>query len=93
MARVLEATVAVVRPGQQVLMLAGAQHAARDRGVPLHLPAALAAPGSLKVVLFGNAPPELQADERRPAAFTPQPDPCQSLRERLPAPAARPSAS
>lgn len=79
LAATLDSALAAARPGQQVLLLTGAQHASRDRGVPLHL-----APGTaLAVVMFGAENGELQADERRPASITPRPDPCIALRERL----------
>jgi uncharacterized iron-regulated protein len=80
--RALAATVAelaqAAAPGRSVLLLTGAQHASRDRGVPLHLPPGL----GVHVVLFG-APDGLHADERRPAVLTPRPDPCEALREQL----------
>ena len=74
------AALAAAAPGQRVLMLTGAQHASRDRGVPVHL-----APGTrLHVVMFGPSDgPGLQADERRDAVVTPRADPCEGLRERL----------
>jgi len=80
--RAMAATVAeqaqAAAPGREVLLLTGAQHASRDRGVPLHLPAAL----SLHVVLFGE-PDGLHADEWRVAVVTPRPDPCEQMREQL----------
>lgn len=80
--RALAATVAelaqAAAPGRSVLLLTGAQHASRDRGVPLHLPPGL----GVHVVLFGE-PDSLHADERRPAVVTPRPDPCEPLREQL----------
>lgn len=80
--RALAATVAelaqAAAPGRSVLLLTGAQHASRDRGVPLHLPPGL----GVHVVLFGE-PDSLHADERRPAVVTPRPDPCEQLREQL----------
>jgi uncharacterized iron-regulated protein len=82
MARTVSTALDAAPPGQRVLLLTGAQHASRDRGVPLHLP-----PGtSLHVTLFGDGPPGLLADERRPAQRTERPDPCDGLRERLSAP-------
>ncbi len=67
---------------QTVLLLAGAQHVARDRGMPLHLPAA---GGSLplRVVVFGEHKDTLAFDERRDAQFTPQVDHCEGLRRSL----------
>jgi uncharacterized iron-regulated protein len=80
--RAMAATVAelaqAAAPGRSVLLLTGAQHASRDRGVPLHLPPAL----SMRVVLFGE-PGALRADEWRAAAITPTPDPCEQMREHL----------
>jgi uncharacterized iron-regulated protein len=82
MARTVSAALDAAPAGQRVLLLTGAQHASRDRGVPLHLP-----PGtSLHVTMFGEGPPGLMADERRPARRTERPDPCDGLRERLSAP-------
>jgi uncharacterized iron-regulated protein len=69
-------------PGKAVLLLAGAQHVARDRGVPLHLgPSA----EPTRVVMFGMGPQPggPDADEWRPALATPRPDPCEALRERF----------
>jgi uncharacterized iron-regulated protein len=79
LATTLSGALAAAMPGQQVLLLTGAQHASRDRGVPLHLP-----PGTgLSVVMFGPGSRELRADEFRAAAVTPQPDPCIDLRRKL----------
>jgi uncharacterized iron-regulated protein len=75
-AATVHAALAGAAPGQQVLLLTGAQHASRDRGVPLHLDAGT----SLRVVMFGESGIGLQADEWRPAAVTPQPDPCEAFR-------------
>lgn len=70
---------------RQVLLLAGGQHVARDRGVPLHLTAVPAR--EVHVVLFSGPNDDvaagLAADERRPATLTPRPDPCEGLKERL----------
>jgi uncharacterized iron-regulated protein len=78
MARTARAALDAAAPGQRVLLLAGTQHASRDRGVPLHLP-----PGtSLHVTLLGDGAPGLVADERRPALSTERPDPCEALRAR-----------
>jgi uncharacterized iron-regulated protein len=79
LAATLGSALAEARQGQQVLLLTGAQHASRDRGVPLHLP-----PGTaLSVVMFGSDTGDLHADEHRVAAYTPQPDPCIDLRRKL----------
>ncbi len=84
MARVVLAALRDAPPGTQVLLLTGAQHAARDQGVPLHLlrDAALAA-ADMHVVVFGDGKPGTQADERRSAVFTPQQDHCEGLRKTL----------
>ena len=66
-------------PRQTVLLLAGAQHASRDRGIPLHL-AASDPPPLVRVVMFGPLSDRLIADERRDALLTPQPDHCEGLR-------------
>jgi uncharacterized iron-regulated protein len=79
LANTLASALVNARPGQQVLLLTGAQHASRDRGVPLHLPPAT----TLSVVMFGSDSSDLQADEHRPAAYKPQPDPCIDLRRKL----------
>ncbi len=84
MAQTLESRLALAAPGAQVLLLTGAMHASRDRGVPMHLlKSGGHAPEEVRVVLFGDLAPELSADERRPAAFTPQPDPCIGLEDKL----------
>lgn len=79
LATTLNSALAEAKPGQQVLLLTGAQHASRDRGVPLHLPSGTA----IEVVMFGAESSELQADEHRAAAYTPRPDPCVDLRRKL----------
>ena len=72
-------------PGRRVLLLTGAQHASRDRGVPIHLARRENAP-TLHVVVFGSEATGLAADEHRRATVTPRRDPCEGLRERLAAP-------
>ena len=74
-------------PQQNVLLLAGAQHASRDRGVPLHMVAA-GSPAPVHVVMFGDLSARLVADERRGAKPTPQPDHCKGLHRTLGASAA-----
>jgi uncharacterized iron-regulated protein len=77
------------RPGQ-VLLLTGAQHASRDRGVPWHLTQdGTLAPETVHVVLFDSAASGLVADERRRAELTEGPDPCEELRRSRPQPPAR----
>lgn len=78
-----------LQPGRQVLLLTGAQHAARDRGVPLHLAREHGAP-RVHVVVFGEKDLGLAADELRPARITPRPDPCEGLAEKLRKPPAKP---
>jgi uncharacterized iron-regulated protein len=72
--------------GSTVLLLAGAQHVSRDRGVPQHLQRALVTAPPLHVVLFSAEGDGLLVDERRSAVFTPQEDHCEALRKRLAAP-------
>ncbi len=77
MAATIEEAARRLRPGQRVVLLAGAQHVSKDRGVPLHLNPALAR----HVVMFGLAPiGDLQADQWQPSTETPRPDPCDELR-------------
>jgi uncharacterized iron-regulated protein len=84
MATVADAAVQRAAPGSVVILLAGAQHAARDRGVPLHLLVSTAwAAGGIQVVLFGQDELGLQADERRRAVFTAQPDYCARMRQSI----------
>jgi uncharacterized iron-regulated protein len=82
LALTLQEAAARAAPGQQVLLLSGAQHAARDRGVALHLQAVGVKPEEIRAVLFGDEASELSADEHRQAAFTPRLDPCEKLRQR-----------
>jgi uncharacterized iron-regulated protein len=92
MARVAAQASGTAPPGSTVLLLAGAMHASRDRGVPLHLQRELSPRVvPLHVVLFSPATDGLSADERRIAEVTPQPDPCEALRQQLAAP--RPASS
>ncbi|MGE4051091.1 MAG: ChaN family lipoprotein, partial [Piscinibacter sp.] len=81
-----ETVAGALQPGRQVLLLTGAQHASRDRGVPLHLALSHGAP-RVHVVVFGEQEFGLAADELRPARRTPRPDPCEGLAERLRKPA------
>jgi uncharacterized iron-regulated protein len=78
--------------GSTVLLLAGAQHASRDRGVPRHL-AMIDATHPVRVVMFGEPTSGLVTDEWRPAIYTPQQDHCEALRKRLAAPSAAASAA
>ena len=87
MAQVAAAALRGAPPGSTVLLLAGAMHTSRDRGVPLHLEREMAAGvPAMHVVVFSAAGDGLVADERRPARFTPQEDHCEGLRKRLAAP-------
>jgi len=78
LAATAEQAIAAAAPGQQVLLLTGAQHASRDRGLPLHLDSGT----TLRVVMFGEGDDGLQADERWPFAMTPRPDPCEEFRRK-----------
>jgi uncharacterized iron-regulated protein len=84
MARTVAQAVQGAQPGRQVLLLSGAQHAARDRGVPLHLQQLGFKPEELHVTMFGEAPTDttLPADRTLAAAFSPGPDPCEQLRKK-----------
>lgn len=72
----------LAQPQQTVLLLTGAQHASRDRGVPLHL-AAADPQLPLRVVMFGDTADGRVADEHRAAQVTPQADHCAELRRSL----------
>jgi len=83
LAQVVDDAMRRAEPPQQVLLLTGAQHASRDRGVPLQLLAqGRWQPDQIRVVMF-NDDAGLAADERRAATVTPQPDRCAALRRRL----------
>ncbi len=89
MAQVAATALGDAPPGSTVLLLAGAMHTSRDRGVPLHLKREMASePPAMQVVLFSASGDGLLADERRAARFTPQEDHCEGLRQRLAAPGA-----
>lgn len=88
MAGVAAAAVRDAGPQQTVLLLAGAQHASRDRGIPLHL-AASDPSLPVHVVMFGELSARLAADEHRQARLTPQADHCEELRRDLAASAPR----
>lgn len=93
MAATVAERLAQAGPQQHVLLLTGAQHASLDRGVPLHLRTVQKLPADdLRVIVFGGGARDLQADERRSAREVARPDPCEGLRQRLPAPPARPAA-
>jgi uncharacterized iron-regulated protein len=87
MARVVAKALHEAAPGSLVLLLAGAQHASRDRGVPLQLQRdAGVDPHAIRVVLFGDSDGGMRADELRSAIVTPRPDPCEALRQQMAAP-------
>lgn len=89
MAQVAAGALRSASPGSMVLLLAGAMHTSRDRGVPLHLQREMSGDmPAMHVVVFSAAGDGLIADERRPARFTPQEDHCEGLRRRLAAPPA-----
>jgi len=87
MARVAVEALHSAPAGSTVLLLTGAQHASRDRGVP-RLLARTDATLQVRVVMFGEATSGLVSDEWRPAVYTPQEDHCEALRKRLAAPPA-----
>jgi len=94
MAQVAAAALQAAPAGSTVVLLAGAQHASRDRGVPLHLQAEHGIDAAqMRVVMFGEGSPALRADERRAALFTPQADHCENLRKSLAAPKAASAAA
>jgi len=70
-----------------VVLLTGAQHASRDRGVPWQLvkPDVVSAT-AIRVVLFEPGSDGLVADERRVAAVTQTPDQCEALKAKMGAP-------
>jgi uncharacterized iron-regulated protein len=83
MARTVAQAVSGAAPGRQVLLLSGAQHAARDRGVPLHLQRLGFKAEDLFVTMFGQMPGDaLPSDRLLPAAHAEGPDPCEQLRNR-----------
>lgn len=84
MARTVAQAVESAGPGRQVLLLSGAQHAARDRGVPLHLQQLGFRADDLYVTMFGQAPGDaLPSDRTLPALHsTGGTDPCEQLKGR-----------
>jgi uncharacterized iron-regulated protein len=94
LAEVVATAVRKAPAGSTVLLLTGAQHASRDRGVPLHLQHdAKVAAADIHVVAFGARDGGLLVDEWREAVFTPQEDHCEGLRKRLAAPTAAPASA
>jgi len=68
----------------QVLLLAGGQHVRRDRGVPVHLPPALAArTQSVLMVAGGQSATAEGVDRAWPTPAVPPKDHCAGLRERF----------
>jgi len=87
MAEVVATALQQAPPDSTVLLLTGAQHASRERGVPLHLQQdAKVAAADIHVVVFGERDVGLVADEWRAAVVTPRQDHCEDLRKRLAAP-------
>jgi uncharacterized iron-regulated protein len=83
MARTVAQAVQAAPPGQQVLLLSGAQHAARDRGVPLHLQQLGFKAEDLYVTMFGQAATDtLPSDRTLPAVHSAGPDHCDQLRKK-----------
>ncbi|MFZ5520586.1 MAG: ChaN family lipoprotein [Pseudomonadota bacterium] len=68
-------------PARITVLHAGAVHAARRTGVPLHLPQ-LAPASAVHTLAFGPDGSAADFDERRPAREDPQADHCAALRER-----------
>lgn len=79
MARTIDEALQAAPSGAQVLLLSGAQHAARDRGVPLHLQQLGLQGPALQVTLFDGSA-DLPADRRLPAQLRSDgPDPCDAF--------------
>ena len=78
------------RPGQVVLLVAGAGHVQRSLGVPLHLPENLVT--KVAIAQAGKAPPaiENEADWIHRTPALPPRDVCAALRQQWPAQGARP---
>lgn len=81
MAQTVAQAAASAPAGARVVLLTGAQHASRDRGVPLHL-RGLAPPVNAQVVMF-SGDNGLAADQRRPSTFVARPDPCEAMRRQM----------
>ncbi len=81
LAETVATALAAAPPGRAVLLLAGAQHVSRDRGVPTHLDANLGP--TTRIVMFGSPVRGLVADEWRPAAVAERPDACEALKRQL----------
>lgn len=77
--------------GQVVMLHAGEQHVARDRGVPLHLDRLGVPTGQMRVVAFGDG--ELPVDERRPAERVDSIDHCAEFRAQMERRKAAPAAA
>jgi uncharacterized iron-regulated protein len=70
--------------GRQVLLLAGGQHVRRDRGVPAHLPPALAARTQAVLMVAGGDSARAEGvDLAWPTPAVPPKDHCAGLRERF----------
>lgn len=92
LAQVLLQQLAASPPARVVVLHAGAVHAARRTGVPLHL-AQLAPQTPVRTIAFGPQRSAADFDERRAAREEPQPDHCAALRESgMPLPGRKPAA-
>lgn len=80
---------AIAAAPKVVLLLTGAQHAARDRGVPRHL-ATIAPELGVQVTIFGAPIGGLVADRWQAAERVSRPDPCEGLARQLGRPMDRP---
>jgi uncharacterized iron-regulated protein len=94
MAGVISTLLAEGREERVVLLHTGLQHAARDRGVPVHLQASGVEAGSIHVSGFGGTAQAagLQVDSDWPARITERDDPCVGLAAKLNPPARAASA-
>ena len=87
MAQVAAEALRAAPPGSTVLLLAGAQHASRDRGVPLHLQREIGADAPpMQVVMFGDARRSGLAPTSGALPFHAAARPLRALRKRLAAP-------
>lgn len=86
MAEAVAEALAEVPDGRIVLLHTGAQHASRDRGVPLHLVGSgKVEAGQIHVTAFGDAAQAagLEFDSLRDAKPSPRPDYCAGLAHKL----------
>lgn len=73
------------RPGQVVLLVAGAGHVQRSLGVPLHLPANLVAKVAIAQAGQAQEAMKTEADWIHPTPALPPQDACAALRQQWPA--------